>query len=193
MFLLPVGSWRVTQTKNKGRGIVATQKIQAGTVIGDYLGMVIKTAQYDITQDIIGLYLMYFTDQASIYPDLTKPGLHLINHSCSPNCWIYTYNRHTLFFALRTIAIGEELTISYLLSPKDAMCDPCVHVCKCDSIACTGTMHLSQEKYLKWQSFQKQQKKQTSRAIFSYGKPLNRLPAYPTYIPIDPIYSELIA
>lgn len=189
MFLLKKAHWQVKRTKEKGYGIFAKKNINAGTVISDYLGKVIKTAEYDLDNDKNGLYLMYFTDQASIYPNLNKPGSHLLNHSCKPNCWIYTYCGHTLFFALRNIKSGEELTISYLLSPKSKSCNPCPHVCKCDSKFCTGTMHLSEEKYKIWQKFQNREKKKTKISKVVSNKNLPKLSSYPKIIPVNPIYA----
>lgn len=191
MFLLKDDYWEIKKTKEKGDGVFSKKKIKKGTVIGDYLGKVIKTAEYDLDNDKKGLYLMYFSDEASIYPDLKKPGPHLLNHSCKPNCWIYIYRGHTLFFALETIAPCEELTISYLLSPYDETCKPCVHICKCDSKFCTGTMHLSKNKYKRWQKFQNEERKKTKKVKVVFGKDLPRLTLYPKSIPIDPIYEMM--
>ncbi len=190
MFLLSDDYWRVRKTEEKGLGVFAKKKIRIGTVIGDYLGKVHHIADYD-SADEKGMYLMYFTDQAYIYPDTSKPGIHLLNHSCRPNCWIYTYRGHTLFFALRTIKVGEELTISYLLSPEDEMCHPCTHVCKCESTCCTGTMHLPQDTYERWQKFQKEERKQTKTVKFRYGDVLPILVSYPKTIPNNPIYAAI--
>jgi hypothetical protein len=183
MIFLPNEFWEIKETANRGQGIFAKRKINAGTIIGDYLGKVIKTAEYDLDKDKEGLFLMYLTDQACIYPNLKKPGIHLLNHSCSPNCWIYTYQGHTLFFALRNIEPKEELTISYLLSPKDD-CSPCTHNCKCESKFCTGTMHLSKVKYEKWQKFQNLENKKTKTSRVVFGKNLPKLSSYPKTIPI---------
>src|ERR1700687_1155673 len=103
MFLLPREFWEIKKTKEKGLGVTARKKINKGTIIGDYLGKVIKTREYDFSKVKQELYLLYYSDQASIYPDLGEPGIHLINHSCAPNCWMYTYKGHTLFFAIRKI------------------------------------------------------------------------------------------
>lgn len=192
MFFIPDDSWEIIQTAKKGFGVFVKKKILSGTIIGDYLGTVINIAEYNLDNDKNGLYLMYYTDQASIYPDLSKPGIHLLNHSCSPNCWIYTYHGHTLFFALRDIDPDEELTISYLLSPKDATCNPCTHDCRCGNIYCTGTMHLPKTSYERWQKFQDKQMKKTKTAKFIFNKDLPKLSSYPATIPIDPIYSELL-
>lgn len=189
MFLLKDTFWQIKKTKEKGYGVFAKGQIKAGTIIGDYLGKVVDMTQYDLDDDKKGLYLMYFSDEASIYPNLKKPGIHLMNHSCSPNCWIYIYCGHTLFFSLRDIEPGEELTISYLLSPNDETCTPCTHTCKCGSKNCKGTMHLSKDKYEKWQKFQNEQKNKTLCAKFVFGKNLPKLTSYPKITPNNPIYA----
>lgn len=191
MFLLPPDSWKILKTKKKGLGIFTKEPICAGTVIGDYLGKIIKTAEYDLENDKKGLFLMYFSDKASIFPDLDSPGIHLLNHSCVPNCWIYMYCGHTLFFALRKINPGEELTISYLLSPDDD-CRSCTHICMCESVHCTGTMHLSKSKYEKWQAFQNSKIKNMKRTKILYGRSLPKLKKYPLRILLNPIYAEVM-
>lgn len=192
MFLIPDDYWEVKKTKEKGRGVFAVKIIPAGTIIGDYIGKVIKTAEYDLDLDKKGLYLMYFSDKASIYPDLEKPGIYLLNHSCIPNCWLYTYRGHTLFFALKDIKKGEELTISYLLSPKTDACQQCTHICKCGSKFCTGSMHMIPDTYEIWQKFQDGEKKKTRNAKIVYGKDLPRLKSYPKIDTENPIYKRML-
>lgn len=190
MILLAADSWEMKQTPQKGRGIFATKAIPAGTVIGDYLGKVIRTAQDETLETDIGLYLMYYHDQATIYPaDISSPGVHVLNHSCNPNAWIATYYGHTLFFALRHIFAGEEITVSYLLSPLDESCQPCIHACYCGESNCTTTMHQSPDKFEKWVAFNAVENKKTKRKKITYGKLLPKLTIYPTTIPDHPIYS----
>ncbi|MCR4324761.1 MAG: SET domain-containing protein-lysine N-methyltransferase [Candidatus Curtissbacteria bacterium] len=186
MFLIKDDFWETKKTKEKGLGVFAKKEIKAGTIIGDYLGKVIKTAEYDLDRDQKHFYLMYFSDQASIYPNLKKPGIHLLNHSCEPNCWIYMYRGHTLVFALRKIKPSDELTISYMLSPKEE-CIACTHVCKCKSKFCVGTMHSTKVKYEKWQKFQDSQNKKTKKPKVVFGKNLPKLSSYPDAIPNNPI------
>lgn len=190
MFLLDTNYWEIKQTEKKGRGVFAKQDIKAGTIIGDYIGKVIRTAEEDTVETDDGLYLMYYHDYASLYPtDIHAPGIHLINHSCAPNCWMYTYQGHTLFFALRHIFANEELTVSYLLSPDE--CDDCKHQCHCESPICTHTMHLSKEQFEAWNALNEKQSKQTKRARIRYGQELPLLSSYPTSIPDHPIYPLL--
>lgn len=189
MFLIPDDYWEVKAAKDKGKGVFAKKNINPGVVIGDYIGKVVKTAEENIWEKDIGLYLMYYHNQASIYPDRSQNGIHLLNHSCTPNCWMYTYKGHTLFFTLRQIFTGEELTISYLLSPKDEYCRPCTHICKCGSNVCSGNMHLSETRYKKWAEFHSLEEKRTEKSRIRYGKTLPKLMSYPKNIPDNPIYS----
>ena len=166
MFLIDNTYYKLKNTKHKGRGIFAKRQIKAKTIIGEYTGSKVKIEEYDLEKDKDGLYLMFLDDTYAIYPDLSKIDIHLINHSCEPNCWIVSeacrcsvnHNGHVYFFALRDIKEGEELTISYLLPPKDETCNPCPHSCKCGSKKCTGTMHQTIEQFEKWQKFQEELK-----------------------------------
>lgn len=188
MILLPNEFWEIKNTPQKGRGIFAKKSISAGMIVGDYLGKIIHTATDD-TNEKNGLYLMYYHDQASIYPtNLDIPGTHLLNHSCAPNCWLFNYKGHTLTFTLRKIFPQEELTISYLLSP-DEFCNPCPHQCRCEERHCSGTMHLSKDRFAKWSRFSRLQSKLTKKERISYGKELPKLASYPDTIVDQPIYS----
>lgn len=178
MILLPETSWEVRDTQIKGRGLFTLAPIKQGTVIGDYTGTVMHTIDA-LKEDDTNFYLMYYSDRASIYPeDINAPGLHTVNHSCVPNCWMYLYRGHTLFFAVRDIEAGEEITVHYLLAP-DPNCIPCSHVCKCGAEKCTGTMHLSVEKYQEWEGVEKWMRNQTKPVPIRYGHVLKPLTSYP--------------
>lgn len=189
MILLARDSWEVKKTKTKGRGLFTKAEIGAGVVIGDYLGTVVRTRDLNIHEDTQNLFLMYYHDEASIYPNLANDGIHLVNHSCTPNACMYVHAGHTLFFALRHIFAGEELTVSYMLSPKDELCNPCIHRCKCESAMCQKSMHLSKLRYEKWKIFQELNTKKSKRKRIKYYSQLVPLLAYPKRIADDPIYN----
>ncbi len=190
MILLTDDYWEVKDAGKRGRGVYAKKDILPGAIIGDYLGKVIRTAEEDTYEKDGHLYLMYYHDRASLYPvDVKAAGVHLINHSCAPNTWMYTYKGHTLFFALRHIFKGEELTASYLLSPLDEFCDPCTHTCHCGAPNCNHSMHMSKERYDRWDTFNDEEAARTKKARVRYGYPLAKLSSYPKSIPDDPIYT----
>jgi len=135
MILLDSSSWCVVHTSDKGRGIIATKTIPAGIVIGDYIGRVVSSKD---DSDEHGLYGMCWSDIFVIQPDRATIGLHIINHSCMPNCGMYPYHGHILYVSLRKIFLGEELTVSYMVEPSR---DPDgLYACVCDTELCTGTM-----------------------------------------------------
>ncbi len=177
------------KTPKMGRGVFALQDIAAGTIIGDYLGIIVPEKDEEKYDNKGHFYLMYYHDRASIYPDTKTPGVHTINHSCSPNVWMYTYKGHTLYFAIRYIFKGEELTVSYLLSQQDKDCKPCNHLCLCGSTACTGTMHMSKAKYDKWYAITKKEENGTKRQRVSFGKTLPFLSSYPKEIRDNVFYT----
>jgi len=183
MILLGSDYWEIKETVNKGRGLFAKKDIPKGEIIGDYIGKVIHPK--DAVVDEENFYLMYYHDTAAIAPEIDKPGVHLLNHSCLPNAWLYIYKGHTLAFALKKILKGEELTIPYLLSPIDEFCKPCLHICECGHLNCSKTMHLSREKYNKWRKFNDKWANQTKREKVRIGQDLPQLLSYPKTISRD--------
>jgi len=63
-------------------------------------------------------------------------GTHYINHSCEPNAYMKTIYGHVLFFALRDIERGEEITVDY----EDTL-HPDTKRCYCRAPSCRGTIN----------------------------------------------------
>ncbi|MBI2033027.1 MAG: SET domain-containing protein [Candidatus Levybacteria bacterium] len=195
MFLLPKSYWEIrtriyqnSTGEKKNRGVFAKKDIAPGTIIGDYLGLVVPSEDEDKYEDDNEMYLMYYTEDATIAPDPKKPGVHILNHSCMPNCGMYTYMGHTVYFALRRIHKGEELTVSYQLSPKDKDCKPCTHQCYCSTPMCTKTMHLTKRQYDNWVAFEEKASAKTKIVPASLKTILPRLRKYPKRILPEDVY-----
>lgn len=190
MLLIPADTWelrgRAFSSDDYGkenRGLFATRALRAGTVVGDYLGLLVpneREAEYDGGKDF---YLMYYDEDVSIWPELDQPGVHVVNHSCEPNCGIVTYRGHSLYVALRAIHPGEELTVSYLLRPIDDECAPCRHACWCRTRSCTGTMHLPIDRYVAWKRFDDRESRRAPAALARAYQELQPLDQYPARIP----------
>ncbi len=177
----------VKKTKDRGRGVFATRDIVAGTVIGDYLGKIIRPEEKNEQER--GLYTMWYSDIALIEADPKQVGIHLINHSCLPNCGIYGLKRHRLYFALRRIFSGEELTVDYWEEPQDKTCNPCTHECRCGTEFCRGTMHLTQEKERTVDRYIARLDKGTSKKVpVPYGQLLPLLQQYPDSVADQSIF-----
>jgi len=146
MFLLDKSYYEIRDTKEKGKGVFAKKDIEAGTVIGDYLGKLIKFEDEESYEDKYGLYSMYYNEKATIFADQKSIGIHLINHSCSANCGMFPYGLRCLYFSIRKIFKGEELTVHYGISAPKSRLEK-NYPCSCKSINCIGTMHVSNNKY----------------------------------------------
>jgi hypothetical protein len=146
MFLLPRSHYTVKVTKEKGRGVFAARDIEPGTVIGDYIGVFVPTDSNDENKK--GLYDMRGGLTYDLVANPKKEGIQWINHSCVNNCDAYPYRGHILYFALRKIFKGEELSATYGLgeaNEKNIVCAK--HACHCESKFCTGTMHESEDTF----------------------------------------------
>jgi len=188
MFLLDDREMR--DVPGKGKGVFALKDIPAGTLIGDYLGLVISNSEIDEKRQ--GLYSMTLNEQLAILGDPNEDGIHLINQSCEPNCAMYPLGDHTVYFARRKIFAGEEFTVSYLIGPPDAECNPCTHQCACGALSCRGSLHCSEAELNAFLAFERAElKKQDNfaeRFLYEVGKKLEPLASYPKEIADHPIY-----
>lgn len=188
MFLLDHAYWEVRRTKEKGRGVFAKKIIPAGAVIGDYIGRVITPEQDDESN---GLYSMYCHKRIGFFPDTSAIGIHLINHSCMPNCAIYPNKGHVLYFALRIIFPQEELTVAYMIDPPEpdeTIIDSCR--CICGTPLCTGTMRVSPDQATRFSRFIRQQQgRWYTKLPAPIGTILPKLASYPDHINDHPVYN----
>lgn len=187
MMLLPEDFWEIKKTEGKGRGVFARKEIKAGTIIGDYIGTVKHPET--IHENTSLFYGMSFDPTFIIYPDIESPGIHLINHSCAPNCEGYPFQGHMLYFALRHIFPEEELTVTYSLPPPDYEQTVCRHACKCGTPICRGSMHTSYKADRDWDNFVKTLLgSYYGHAPVVYNQHLQLLASYPETIEDNPIY-----
>ncbi|MCX6794846.1 MAG: SET domain-containing protein-lysine N-methyltransferase [Candidatus Falkowbacteria bacterium] len=196
MLLLPPGYYQIKKTKKKGRGVFVRQEIPAGTIIGDYLGLLMEDAKAEILEKRYGnaCYSMdYNNNGLSIFPvDIKAAGVHLINHSCAPNCDAYFYYGHTLYFALRRIWSGEELTIDYGFDPDDSDKKEFLYPCFCDSPFCRGTMYTSVARLKHYGSFYRQETKGQKFKLLPVGQVLGALEKYPAAVKDNSIFDLFV-
>lgn len=186
MFICP--HIKVKKTEECGKGVFASAEIKAGTVIGDYLGIVTKPDEGEAMEDG-SVYDMWYSDEADICPDPKSDGVHLLNTSCEPNCAMTAAGRHTLIFALRKIFPGEELTYDYFLGDQDEDCDAGTDNCMCGSEFCRGTMYSNPKAYEEWDEFIDELIGDAPAAPpVGYGEMLPPLDKYPENVDDHPIY-----
>jgi len=194
MFVLSLSSYKVKRMRNKGRGVLARCDIAPGTVIGDYLGTIIKP--YTNDENKHGLYDMQCGHSYDIMADKAMVGVQLINHSCANNTELYPYRGHVLYVAARKIFANEEMTANYAMGIADEKNIPCaLHACCCGSRICNGTLHTSEESFEKWyDAWEALVKRNFGKWYYrvpgKYGSQLEPLEQYPATIAIEkePLY-----
>jgi uncharacterized protein len=118
-----------------GRGSFAVEKIPARKKIGSMGGQVLskrKARQMVKEQGSISMVELW---NGKAIDASTEKGLRFINHSCSPNTYMRTFNYHVEFYALRTIKSGEELTCNYGPTHHDGKLP-----CRCGAKGCKGNI-----------------------------------------------------
>jgi SET domain-containing protein len=120
-----------------GRGCFATIPFRRGRKIAAYTGERISDleAQKRARRRRI-LRICDIDGRWSIDGSRGGNGTHYINHSCEPSAYMKTLYGHVLFFALRDIQPGEEITIDYEITLH-----PDSKRCKCGAPTCRGTIN----------------------------------------------------
>jgi uncharacterized protein len=131
----------------QGQGAFATRRIRKGTRIIEYLGERITPQEGDERYEdarVEHSHVLLFTVDKRTVIDAGVGGneARFINHSCAPNCEAVTENRRIYIEALRTIAVGEELTYDYQLEHLGhyTVEEAQRYACRCGTANCRGTM-----------------------------------------------------
>ena len=127
----------IKQSPINGKGCFATIPFLSGKKIAEYTGErisdleAIKRARKRRILRICDIDGRWSLDGAR-----GGNGTHYINHSCQPNAYMKTVYGHVLFFALRNIDPGEEITIDY-----EQTLHPDSKRCRCGTASCRGTLN----------------------------------------------------
>src|SRR3989338_8202892 len=117
-----VSTARFRRDEIGGEGLRAQATIEAGTFVIEYRGKRSK-------KRISGPYVLEVS-KPKIWIDGAVGGndSRFINHSCHPNCIIYTEpsSQRPMVFASKRIGVGEELTLKYSNDlPFKCFCETC--------------------------------------------------------------------
>lgn len=118
-------------------GIYAAEPIPARRKIIEYTGEKINRIETKRRDQRKLHYLFTLNSYWTLDGAVGGSGAEFINHSCNPNVRATIIKGHILYFALRAIEKGEELTIDYNFD-KDVE----KVVCKCGAPNCRGTINL---------------------------------------------------
>ncbi|XP_074837483.1 histone-lysine N-methyltransferase 2B [Carettochelys insculpta] len=112
-----------------GRGLFCKRTIEAGEMVIEYSGIVIRSVLTDKREKYydgkgIGCYMFRIDDFDVVDATMHGNAARFINHSCEPNCYSRVIHvegqKHIVIFALRRIFRGEELTYDYKFPIEDA-------------------------------------------------------------------------
>ncbi len=120
----------------EGKGCFSRVYLRRGLKISEYTGEKISNAEANRRARRRRLRICAIDDRWSLDGSKGGNGTHYINHSCEPNSYMKILYDHILFFALRDIPQGEEITIDYestLHSNKKR--------CTCGATVCRGTIN----------------------------------------------------
>ena len=121
-----------------GNGCFATIRFRRGQKIAEYTGERIPDREaIKRARKRRILRICDIDGRWSIDGSRGGNGTHYINHSCEPNAYMKTIYGHVLFFALRDIRSGEEITIDYELTLH-----PDSKRCRCGAKNCRGTINV---------------------------------------------------
>ncbi|HLH04079.1 MAG TPA: SET domain-containing protein-lysine N-methyltransferase [Bryobacteraceae bacterium] len=119
-------------------GVYAAEPIPANRKVIEYTGEKIsrrETKRRAESNDLI--YLFTLDDYWTIDGSVGGSGAEYINHSCEPNLASRIIRGHILYYSVRPIRRGEELTVDYCFDKNVQRV-----ICKCGSARCRGTINL---------------------------------------------------
>lgn len=119
------------KSRINGKGCFAATAFKRGRKVGERItnreaaGRVAKGGKIRICE---------LNERLSIDASRGGDASAFINHSCAPNCFSRVTHGHMIFFALRDIEAGEEITLDYTPSQHPG------RRCSCGAPNCRGVM-----------------------------------------------------
>ena len=131
-FHLSIGPSRIHR-----RGVYAEEFIAVRRKVIEYTGERISRRETKRRGSNSLTYLFTLDDYWTVDGAVGGSGAEIINHSCDPNLRSSILRGHILYWSIRDIQPGEELTVDYLFSNK---IDPIP--CFCGAACCRGTINV---------------------------------------------------
>ena len=119
-----------------GKGCFATIRFRRGRKIAEYAGKPITNLEAQRRAHRAKLRICAIDGRRSLDGSRGGNGTHYINHSCEPNAYVRTIHGHVVFFALRDIDAGDEITVDY-----EQTLHPDSKRCYCGAASCRGRIN----------------------------------------------------
>jgi SET domain-containing protein len=129
---------RVGRSKIHRWGVYAKEHIPKNRKVIEYTGERISRRETKRRSDAAELNYLFTLDKYwTLDGAVGGSGAEFINHSCDPNIVARIVKGHILYYSMREIRPGEELTVDYHFS-KDVE----KVACACGAARCRGTINL---------------------------------------------------
>src|SRR5204862_7563921 len=126
----------IRESKIHRRGVYAEEPIPAQRKVIEYTGERISRRETKRRGDGPVTYLFTLDDYWTLDGAFGGSGAEIINHSCEPNLRSTILKGHILYYSIRPIRRGEELTVDYLF-PRDIESVKCY----CGARNCRGKIN----------------------------------------------------
>ncbi|HET8549838.1 MAG TPA: SET domain-containing protein-lysine N-methyltransferase, partial [Bryobacteraceae bacterium] len=128
---------RVARSRIHGWGVYAMEPVPAGRKVIEYTGERCNRRETKRRASANLNYMFTLDKYWALDGSVGGSGAEYINHSCDPNCQARIVRGHIIYFSVRDIATGEELTVDYNFDAKVEKVP-----CGCRSVRCRGTINL---------------------------------------------------
>ncbi|MCV2368787.1 SET domain-containing protein [Roseateles oligotrophus] len=125
---------RVKRSRIDGYGVFADEAIALGAKLGALTGEAISVAEARRrAQGRQRIMLVELSASRAIDATRSADAMRFTNHSCSPNARIQVQDGAIEFFALRDLAVGDEITVAYGATHHEGRL-----ACRCAQPGCSG-------------------------------------------------------
>ncbi len=149
-------AFEIRDSPVSGRGAFAIRPIRKGERLIEYVGERIPHPVADERYDDDSMdehHTFLFTVSSRTVIDATHGGneSRYINHSCDPNCETEIERGRVFIYAIRDIAVGEELAYDYAYerSGDETEKEERLYACRCGTAKCRGSIMEPRAEYEK--------------------------------------------
>jgi len=120
-------------------GVYAAERIPAHRKVIEYTGERISRRETKRRGSGRHTYLFAVDDYWTLDGAVGGSGAEIINHSCDANLRAGIFKGHILYYSLRVISSGEELSVDYRFSDKIGRVP-----CRCGAANCRGEINFKE-------------------------------------------------
>ena len=127
---------RVAPSRIDGQGAFAAEAIPARRKIGEIRGEAISVREARRrAKGVARIMIVELSERRAIDASHSADPLRYTNHSCRPNAVLRIRQGRVEFYAMREVAVGEELTVNYGQTHHEGRLP-----CRCGAPDCIGRL-----------------------------------------------------